>query len=44
MDGGGFDFFPQGAMAPAGVLDINSQVQAAEGFPHMNEFRDELSK
>jgi len=25
-------------MASAGVLDLNSQVQAAEGFPHMQEY------
>jgi len=38
MDGGGFDFFPQEAMASAGVLDLDSQVQAAKGFPHMQEY------
>ena len=40
MEGGGFDFFRQDqeAMASAGVLDLNSQVQAAEGFPHMQEY------
>ena len=40
MEGGGFDFFcqDQEAMASAGVLDLNSQVQAAEGFPHMQEY------
>ncbi|XP_039808149.1 spidroin-1-like isoform X4 [Panicum virgatum] len=25
-------------MASAGVLDVNSQVQVAEGFPHMQEY------